>query len=114
MKLTKKAQKMMDALEDAFADIAFSDPVAILRYDDKETRISQEIFNYDYGDGKDKKEGPRSPEAAMEHKRLQEFLKNIEPDDVEIEIISEEDRINDGLEMILDSLEDDCLFDNLR
>ena len=113
MKLTKKSQKMMDALEDAFADIGFSDPVAILRYDDKETRISQEIFNYDYG-GEKKKEGPRSPEAVIEHKRLQEFLKNIEPDDVEIEIISEEDRVNDGLEMILDSLEDDCLFDNLR
>ena len=50
----------------------------------------------------------------MEYKKLREFLKNIQPDDVEIEIISEEDRINDGLEMILDSLEDDCLFDNLR
>ena len=47
----------------------------------------------------------------MTHRRSQE---NIQPNDVEIEIISEEDRINDGLEMILDSLEDDCLFDNLR
>ena len=114
MKLTKKAQVLMDALEDAFADIDFNDPIAILRYDDRETKISEEIFNYDYGDGKDDKEGPKSHEAAMEHKKLREFLKNIQPDDVEIEIISEEDRINDGLEMILDSLEDDCLFDNLR
>ncbi len=113
MKLTKKVQKIMDVLEEAFADVDFIDPLAILRYDDRETKISQEIFNYDYG-GEKKKEGPRSPKAAIEHKRLQEFLKNIEPDDIEIEIISEEDRVNDGLEMILDSLEDDCLFDNLR
>ena len=101
----------MDVLEDAFADTDFNDPIAILRYDDRETKISEEIFNYDYGGIK---EGPKSPEAAMEHKKLREFLKNIQPNDVEIEIISEEDRINDGLEMILDSLEDDCLFDNLR
>ncbi len=113
MKLTKKAQKIMDALEDAFSEIDFSDPIAILSYDDREAKISPEIFNYDYG-GKDKEEGPKSYEAGIEHKKLRDFLKNIEPSDVEIEITSEEDAVGDGLEMILDSLEDDCLFGNLR
>ncbi len=114
MKLTKKAQKMMDALEDAFSDVDFNEPIAILRYDDREAKITPEIFNYDYGGGEDSKEGPKSNEAKIEHQKLREFLKNIEPYDVEIEIISEEDRVSDGLEMILDSLEDDCLFDNFR
>lgn len=113
MKLTKKAQKIMDRLEDAFGEIDFNEPIAILSYGDREAKISPEIFNYNYG-GKDQQEGPRSYEAEIEHKRLREFLKNIEPHDVEIEITSEEDAVGDGLEMILDSLEDECLFDNLR
>ncbi len=113
MKLTKKAQKMMDILEDAFGEIDFIEPIAILRYDDKIAKISPEIFNYDYGE-KEKDGKPKSIEAEIEHKNLREFLKNIDPLDVEIEIISDEDRVGDGLEMILDSLEGDCLFDNLR
>ena len=73
MKLTKKAQEMMDILEDAFADIDFANPVALLTYEDREAKITQEIFNYNYGE----KEGPKSPEATEEHKILKDFLKNI-------------------------------------
>ncbi len=113
MKLTKKSQKMMDILEDIFGDIDFDKPIAILSYGGKETKISLEIFNYDYG-GEKKREGPRSKIATMEHKNLREFLKNIEPDDVNVEITTEEDTVEEGLEMMFDSLEDDCLFDNLR
>ena len=113
MKLTKKAQKMMDILEDAFGEIDFIEPVAILSYDDKTAKISPEIFNYDYG--KKEKDGkPKSIESEIEHKNLREFLKNIEPDDVDVEITSEEDAVGDGLEMISDSRDDDCLFDNFR
>ncbi len=113
MKLTKKVQTMMDILEDAFGEIDFIEPIAILSYDDKTAKISPEIFNYDYGE-KEKDGKPKSIEAEVEHKNLREFLKNIEPDDVDVEITSEEDAVGDGLEMILDSRDDDCLFDNFR
>lgn len=110
MKLTKKVQKMMDILEDAFADVEFVDPVAWLTYEDREVKITQEIFNYNYGE----KEGPKSPEASEEHKALKEFLKNIEADNVDVEIISEEDIVGEGLEMIMESREEECLFDNFH
>lgn len=103
----------MDIFEDAFSDIEFNDAVAILRYDDREAKISADIFNYCYGET-DKKEGPRSPEAVAEHKILWGFLKSISLSDVDVEIVSEEDAVGDGLAMILDDLENDCLFENLR
>ena len=110
MKLTKKAQEMMDILEDAFADVEFADPVAWLTYEDREVKITQEIFNYNYGE----KEGPKSSEAAEEHKVLKEFLKNIEADQVDVEIILEEDIVGEGFDMIMEAKEDECMFDNLR
>ncbi|PHS36917.1 MAG: hypothetical protein COB07_11885 [Sulfurovum sp.] len=113
MKLTKKVQTMMDILENAFGEIDFIEPIAILRYDERIAKISPEIFNYDYGE-KEKDGKPKSAEAEIEHKNLREFLKNIEADDVDVEITSEEDAVADGLEMILDSRDDDYLFDNFR
>ena len=115
MKLSVKSQNMMDILEEYFSNVSFPDPVAILRYGDKVARVTQEIFNYDYGGGK-KKEGPGSPQASEEHKILSEFLKGIiEPDDVTVEIdISDEDGIEEGFELIMSGKEDDeCLFENL-
>ncbi len=113
MKLTEKVQKMMDILEDAFGEIDFIEPIAILSQDDKTAEISPEIFNYDHGE-KEKDGKPKSIEAEIEYKNLREFLKNIEPDDVDVEITLEEDTVGDGLEMILDSRDDNCLFDNFH
>jgi len=114
MKLTKKSQRMMDILEEYFSDVTFADPVATLAYDDRKISVTQELYDYDYG-GADRKEGPRSPEAARQHKLLQEFLKNIDPVDVEVEIgIDESNSIQEGFDLIMDSKEEgDCFFDNL-
>ncbi|MCK5536182.1 MAG: hypothetical protein KAI79_05100 [Bacteroidales bacterium] len=113
MKLTKKAQNMMDILEEYFSEITFSEPIAILNYNDRMAKITPQVFNYDYG-GKDSDEGPKSDEAEIEHKKLRNFLKNIDPYDVNVEIVSEVDEVGEGLEMIMDAREDECLFDNMR
>ena len=114
MKLTKKAQQMMDTLEEYFSEVTFADPIAILTHNDRIEKITPQIFNYSYG-GKDNKEGPKSEEAAMEHKKLRNFLKNIDPENVEVEIGTVEiDEVAEGFEMIMDAKEEDeCFFGNL-
>ena len=114
MKLTKKAQMMMDRLEEYFSEERIENPIAVLTYENRQVEITQEIYKYDYG-GQDRKEGPLTEQAAEEHKRLKEFLSNIDPDKVEIEIIeSEDDIIKEGFELIMSGKEDDdCFFENL-
>ncbi len=114
MKLTKEAQRMMDILEEHFSNVTFADPIATLSHGNRTVQVTQELFDYDYG-GAGRKEGPRSPEAERQHKELQEFLKGVDPDDVEVEIdVDESDAAQEGFDLIMDSKEDgECFFENL-